>query len=98
VLLEPHESLAAAAGAGSSSSSSGCFELVFGPPLDSDRRMGLCHMDLFGQYTQEVQARLEQQQQHQQEEEPVSVLIEAAARSQRWLIWLIHVPVVDGCM
>eukprot|EP00775_Hariotina_reticulata_P010847 gene10847-11002_t len=31
-------------------------------------RMGLCHLDLFGQYTEEVQARLEQQQQQQEHE------------------------------
>jgi hypothetical protein len=59
-VLTPQESAAAAA--------TGQITLEFGPAVDSDRRLALCHLDMFGQTADVVAGRAKQQQQQEQEE------------------------------
>jgi hypothetical protein len=61
VIFTPEESVAAAA--------AGQISLEFGAAVEGDRRLALCHMDLFGQAAEQVAERAKQQQQQQQQQQ-----------------------------
>jgi hypothetical protein len=65
IVLTPQESAAVAA--------AGQITLEFDPAVDAERRVALCHLDLFGQAADVVAGRAKQQQQEQDEQVSVEI-------------------------